>query len=64
MLNWGLTRGHVVIPRASNPVNQAENINVYGFTLFDEDMEKIEKIESGKRLMKKFFFYEGYDVFA
>lgn len=64
MLNWGLARGHVVIPKATGLDHQQENMNVFDFKLSEEDMEAIKPMDSGRRLCNKFEIIGGYDFFA
>jgi len=49
MLNWGLCRGHVVIPGSKGLEHQKENINIFDFRLTEEEIEQINKNDSGIR---------------
>ena len=41
-LRWLVQRGGIVpIPRSSNPGRLAENLDVFGFTLTDDEMARI-----------------------
>ena len=41
-LRWLVQRGNIVpIPRSSNPGRLAENLDVFGFTLSDDEMARI-----------------------
>ena len=41
-LRWLVQRGNIVpIPRSSNPGALAENLDVFGFTLSDDEMARI-----------------------
>ena len=53
ILRWHVQEGFSTIPGARNPAHIAENIAVYGFTLSDDDMEKIRALNKEKR------FYNG-----
>lgn len=64
ILKWGLQRGCAIIPKSSQPKNQAENINVHDFTLTEEEMEYITAKDRGLRICNKFAFIGGYDIFA
>lgn len=64
MLNWGLCRGHVVIPKATTLEYQQENMGSYDFKLSEEDMEKIKSVDTNRRLCNKFVFCENLDFFA
>ena len=48
-LNWGLQRGHVVIPKSSNKGRQNENLDCYSFKLEKEDVDKITALACGFR---------------
>lgn len=37
-IRWDLQRGNVPLPKANNPDHLAENINVFDFSLDDEDV--------------------------
>ena len=37
VLNWHLHRGHIIIPKTTNPKRLPENLNCYGFKLTDEE---------------------------
>ena len=51
ILNWGLCRGHIVIPKASNLDHQAENFAAQSFQLADEDVAEItQTLDEGKQL--------------
>ncbi|HEU0183163.1 MAG TPA: aldo/keto reductase [Agromyces mariniharenae] len=49
VLRWHLELGNVVIPKASSPERLRENLDVFDFTLDDEDMAAIATLESGER---------------
>lgn len=53
ILRWHVQEGFSTIPGARNPAHIAENIAVYGFTLSDDDMEKIRALNKERR------FYNG-----
>ncbi|XP_069130532.1 aldo-keto reductase family 1 member C23-like protein [Argopecten irradians] len=44
-----LQRGMIVIPKSENPKRMRENIEIFSFTLSDEDMKKIDELENGER---------------
>ena len=45
MLRWHLQQPNVIpIPRSSNPERQAENMNIFDFTLSDEEMQRIHAL--------------------
>eukprot|EP00357_Protocruzia_adherens_P004402 CAMPEP_0115021128 /NCGR_PEP_ID=MMETSP0216-20121206/30674_1 /TAXON_ID=223996 /ORGANISM="Protocruzia adherens, Strain Boccale" /LENGTH=304 /DNA_ID=CAMNT_0002393369 /DNA_START=8 /DNA_END=922 /DNA_ORIENTATION=- len=49
LLNWGLTRGTSVIPRTTKIERLTENFESLGFTLSEEDVEKINSLDTGVR---------------
>ncbi|MDG4859795.1 aldo/keto reductase [Streptomyces sp. T-3] len=50
VLRWHLQLGNVVIPKSVTPSRIAENIDVFGFELDDEDLTAIAALDEGKRL--------------
>ncbi|WSJ91015.1 aldo/keto reductase [Streptomyces sp. NBC_01304] len=50
VLSWHLQLGNVVIPKSVTPSRIAENIDVFGFELDDEDLSAIAALDEGKRL--------------
>jgi len=49
ILRWHMQLGHAAIARSVNPGRQAENLNVFDFTLTDEEMKAIEGLDVGLR---------------
>lgn len=47
-IRWGLQRGDVLFPKASTPERQAQNLDVFGFTLSDEEMALIAQCDRGE----------------
>lgn len=41
ILRWLLQQGFVVLPKSSSPERMAQNLDVFDFTLSDEDMQRI-----------------------
>mmetsp|Transcript_6592 Transcript_6592/g.10608 ORF Transcript_6592/g.10608 Transcript_6592/m.10608 type:complete len:112 (+) Transcript_6592:578-913(+) len=65
MLNWGLCRGHCVIPKAAGLDHQKENMEVLDFKLTDEEViEVVKQCDKGLRLFNKMQLHEGFSVFA
>ncbi|GAT64522.1 oxidoreductase [Planomonospora sphaerica] len=50
VLRWHLRLGNVVIPKSVTPSRIAENLDVFGFELDDEDMAAIASLDAGRRL--------------
>ncbi len=49
ILRWNLQRGIIVIPGSSNPDHIRENLDLFGFELTDEEMEKINALDRGEK---------------
>ena len=49
IIRWHVQKGFSVIPGASNPDYIAENIEVFDFTLTDEEMARIHALNSERR---------------
>ena len=45
ILRWHLQVGTVVIPKSVTPSRIAENLDVFGFTLTDDEIAAIEALE-------------------
>lgn len=50
VLRWHLQTGHVVIPKSVTPSRIAENIDVFGFELDEDDLAAFAALDEGKRL--------------
>lgn len=50
VLRWNIERGLIVIPKSSNPVRQAENLDIFDFKLTVDDMEKIDALNKNERV--------------
>jgi 2,5-diketo-D-gluconate reductase A len=48
VLRWHLQLGAIPIPRSGTPERQRENLDVFGFTLSDEEMSAISALERGR----------------
>lgn len=49
ILRWDLQRGIVVIPGSSNPDHIKENLDLFGFELTEEEMEKINSLDRNEK---------------
>ncbi|GGF98584.1 glyoxal reductase [Paenibacillus albidus] len=49
ILRWHLERGIIVIPKSSNPKRMKENSQIFDFGLNADEMEKISRLNTGKR---------------
>lgn len=49
ILRWHVQRGNVVIPGSKNPDHIRDNFDIFDFTLTDEDMAEIAKVDKGVR---------------
>ena len=50
ILRWHLQLGNVVIPKSATPKRIEENFQVFDFELSDEEMGRIQKLDSGRRI--------------
>ena len=64
MLNWGLCKGHAVIPKAASSSHQKENIDIFDFELTSTEIEEIDKLNRNIRFGNKFDCFENFDCFA
>jgi 2,5-diketo-D-gluconate reductase A len=49
ILRWHVQLGHAVIARSVNPDRQAENLDIFDFTLTDDEMKAIAGLDVGLR---------------
>ena len=47
VLRWQLDLGNVVIPKSSNPDRMRENLDLFGFSLTDDDRARIAALDKG-----------------
>lgn len=51
LLRWQIQRGHIVIPKSTNSSRIVENFSVFDFTLTEEDMDEIAKLDRNCRVV-------------
>lgn len=52
LIRWAVQRGTVVIPKSVTPARIAENFAVWDWSLSEEDMGALAKLDQGSRLIK------------
>ena len=52
ILRWHTQMGYIVIPGSRNENHIKENLNIFDFTLTDEEMEKISKLDKKEPIYK------------
>jgi diketogulonate reductase-like aldo/keto reductase len=51
-LRWLVQQGVIPLPRSSNPAHAAENLDLFGFRLSDEEMMRVRGLkEPGGRII-------------
>ena len=64
MLNWGISRGHVVIPKATSLEHQKENADIFNFKLTENEIEAVSDLNKNIRLCNRFDDMGKHDFFA
>lgn len=54
-LRWSIQHGHVVIPKSSTPRHLATDLDIFDFTLSQEEMERIDGLDEGRRIIEPDF---------
>ncbi|XP_067657248.1 aldo-keto reductase family 1 member B1-like isoform X2 [Haliotis asinina] len=55
ILRWGIQRGLVLIPKSTNPSRLAQNMDIFDFTLSEDDMKAMQALDRGYRSNVHFF---------
>ena len=63
-MNWGICRGHVVIPKAVGLDHQKENADIFDFKLTDEEIAGVSNLNTGRRLCNFIPSMGGCNFFA
>jgi len=56
-LKWAIQRGTCPCPKSINPNRLKENFALFDFTLTEEEMKRIQKIEKNYRFLRPFDWY-------
>ncbi|MCD7839096.1 MAG: aldo/keto reductase [Erysipelotrichaceae bacterium] len=49
ILRWHIQAGNVVFPKTTNPDHMKDNIDIFDFTLKDDEMEQIKSLDKNQR---------------
>lgn len=49
ILRWHIQAGNVVFPKTTNPDHMKDNIDIFDFTLTDDEMEQIKSLDKNQR---------------
>ena len=60
MLNWGVARGTIPIPRSGTLAHIQENIQIYDFKLTEEEVATINSLDTNSRICDKFGITGGF----
>lgn len=58
LLKWILERGVAAIPKSTNPSRLRQNLDIFDFSLTDEDMAVLKGLDKGIRVCD-FGFFKG-----
>lgn len=60
LLRHSVQHGNIVIPKSSNPERIKQNIDIFDFTLTEDEMNELDKIDEGPRgRIFNFLFFKG-----
>lgn len=57
---WGISKGITLIPKTSNLIRAQQNIESVKVALEPEDIEKIDKLDTGKRIVDPEYYEKLY----
>ena len=63
MLNWGIARGTIPIPKSQTVAHICENMNVFDFTLSEEEMQTIDGMDQNHKICGDKKPFTGYYKF-
>ena len=49
ILRWHIEEGNIVFPKTTNEIHMKENFDIFNFSLTEEEMNEISKLDCGKR---------------
>lgn len=49
ILRWHIQEGHIIFPKTTNPQHMQENIALFDFTLTEDEMKNIRRMDKGQR---------------
>ena len=49
ILRWHIEEGNIIFPKSTNEIHMKENIDIFDFSLTEEEMKEISKLDCGKR---------------
>lgn len=47
LLRWGVQNGYAVLPKSLNPERMRQNLDIFGFSIDDADIERIRSMDKG-----------------
>ena len=53
ILSWHIEEGHIVFPKSENPKHIQENIDIFDFTLSEQEIESIRSLDQNLRFFDK-----------
>ncbi|MEG2857905.1 MAG: aldo/keto reductase, partial [Clostridia bacterium] len=59
VLRWHVQKGHIPIPKSSNPIHILENRAVFNFSLADEEIAAIDALENGVHIGADPYTFNG-----